>query len=78
MTKQEIQDAINAVMDERRRIDEATHEKHHQFVEMQIEKYKDKKDLKKKVIGGVLIAALGTLCTAAYQFAMWMLGKMHG
>lgn len=82
MTKQELQDAINEVMDDRRRIDEATHIQHHQFIETQVEKYKDRARLregvKKQVIGWGLIALLTSIGTAVYQYAAWFVSKVHG
>lgn len=80
LTKQDLQDAINEVMDERARIDQATHVQHHEFIEMLIEQYQEKKrvreSVKKQVIGWGVILALGGVGTAVYTFVI-NLTKVH-
>lgn len=82
LTKDDVQDAINEVMDERARIDQVTHVQHHQFIEMQIEEYQDKKRLresvKKQVIGWGVILALGGIGTAVYSFVIAAIAKGPG
>lgn len=82
MEKSELQEALNEVMDARRRIDEETHVQHHQFIEMQVEKHKERQRVreavKKQVIGWGLTVLLGGIGTAVYQYATWLVAKVRG
>ena len=70
LTKEDIRDTINEVLNERARIDEQTHVRHHHFIDMQIEEYERKKrlreDVTKQVVGWGVVVALGAIGSAVY------------
>lgn len=82
LTKEDVSDAIKNVLDERNRVDQLTHQRHHEFVEMQIEKYKERKrvreSVKKQVIGWGVIIGLSGIGVAVYAFVAAALQKGHG
>lgn len=81
LTKEDVRDVVNEVLDERTRVGEPKHTDHHQFMQMQIERYEAKKRLresvKKQVIGWGVIVALGGIGTAVYSLVMNAVSKAH-
>lgn len=79
LTKQDVRDAMDEAFEERNRVDQVTHARHHEFIEMQIEERNDRKRLhdsvKKQVVGWGVIVALGGIGTAVYSFVMHAIAR---
>lgn len=70
----QIESALNRVLDERNRVDAETHAVHHQWVGIQI----DKEQRRKAIIDGIAKTAIGGGVLAAAGWFMTHAGKMFG
>jgi len=65
ITKKDLSDALDEVLNKKRVIDDDTHKLHHQFIAMQIEKQERRDELFRKFqasfVGGVALGLLGFL-----------------
>lgn len=77
--KQLVKDAIHEVLNERLRIDEAKHRKHHAFIELLQSREQRKQEryesIKRQVIGWSVITGIGLLGYAAWEWVIQSLLK---
>lgn len=70
--KRIVKEALAELLDERNRVDSVTHQKHHAYIEIQIEKEEKRKrrceKIKTQVMGWGIIAILGGIGTAVYNW----------
>ena len=82
VSKKELIEALDEVLNKKRVIDDDTHKLHHQFIEMELEKRENRKLLIDKFrlsfVGGVALALLGFLVWAGKEFINFFLhGNIH-
>lgn len=65
ITKKDLSDALDEVLNKKRIIDDDTHKIHHQFIALEIERRENNKKLwmkfKMSLIGGIALGVLGFL-----------------
>jgi len=68
LTKEDMQDIIEAVMNRGRTIDNETHAAHHKYIEMELERHKNKKAMWMKF----KMSMVGTIATAIVGWTVWV------